>query len=81
MVNVAVSEMARTTSVVELTDLYAGTQKFVLGCKYLSGQAPLLVHWQGLGLTGMRAVAGAVIISRGIYYYGNLLLSYFYFTL
>lgn len=84
LVNIAVSEMARASSVVELTVLYAATQRDLFyGANIYLDKVPLLVHWQDLSLAGMRAVAGTVVaVSTGNDYYGNLLpLSYFCLTL
>lgn len=73
--------MARTSSVVELTVLYAGTQisDLFYGANIYLGKLPLLVHRQDLSLIGMRAVPGTAVVSTGNDYYGNfLLLSYLF---
>lgn len=76
--------MPETSSVVELTVLYAGTKEisgFFYGANIYLGKLPLLVHWQGLSLIGMRAVAGVVVVSTGNDYYGSFLLLNYLFCL
>lgn len=51
------------------------------GANIYLGKLPPLVHWQGLSLIGMRAVAGAVVVSTGNDFYGNFLLLSYLFNL